>query len=100
MPAPSGATTLIEAVWRLEAAKIELVDVALRRPSLDEVFLSLTEDSAESSPPGPLADRRDVMTVPTGATAALRRAAVWVLTIDPSCRPCATGGWPPRLLRR
>src|ERR1700752_2075356 len=33
MPAPSGATTLIEAVWRLEAAKIELVDVALRRPS-------------------------------------------------------------------
>ena len=47
MPAPSGATTLIEAVWRLDAAKIELVDIALRRPSLDEVFLSLTEDSAE-----------------------------------------------------
>src|SRR6478672_2767635 len=47
MPAPSGATTLIEAVWRLEAAKIELVDIALRRPSLDEVFLSLTGDSAE-----------------------------------------------------
>jgi ABC-2 type transport system ATP-binding protein len=50
MPAPSGATTLIEAVWRLEAAKIELVDVALRRPSLDEVFLSLTDDSAEPAP--------------------------------------------------
>jgi ABC-2 type transport system ATP-binding protein len=47
---PSGATTLIEAVWRLEAAKIELVDIALRRPSLDEVFLSLTEDSAEPAP--------------------------------------------------
>ena len=49
MPAPSGATTLIEAVWRLDAAKIDLVDVALRRPSLDEVFLSLTKDSVEPS---------------------------------------------------
>jgi ABC-2 type transport system ATP-binding protein len=49
MPAPDGATTLIEAVWRLNAAKIELVDVALRRPSLDEVFFSLTKDSPESS---------------------------------------------------
>jgi len=47
MPAPSGATTLIEAVWRLNAAEIDLVDVALRRPSLDEVFLSLTKDSVE-----------------------------------------------------
>ena len=51
MPAPNGATTLVEAVWRLDAAKIELVDVALRRPSLDEVFLSLTKDSAEPSVP-------------------------------------------------
>lgn len=51
MPAPNGATTLVEAVWRLDAAKIELVDVALRRPSLDEVFLSLTKDSGEPSVP-------------------------------------------------
>jgi ABC-2 type transport system ATP-binding protein len=50
MPAPSGPATLMDAMWRLEAAKIELVDVALRRPSLDEVFLSLTEDSAEPTP--------------------------------------------------
>ena len=49
MPAPNGARTLVEAVWHLDAAKIELVDVALRRPSLDEVFLSLTKDSAEPS---------------------------------------------------
>jgi ABC-2 type transport system ATP-binding protein len=49
MPAPNGASTLIEAVWRLDAAKVGLVDVALRRPSLDEVFLSLTKDSAEPS---------------------------------------------------
>jgi ABC-2 type transport system ATP-binding protein len=49
MPAPKGASTLIEAVWRLDAANIDLVDVALRRPSLDEVFLSLTEDSVVPS---------------------------------------------------
>ena len=46
IPAPSGANTLIEAMWRLNAANIDLVDVALRRPSLDDVFLSLTKDSA------------------------------------------------------
>lgn len=46
MPAPHGADTLIEAVWRLAAASIEVADIALRRPSLDDVFLALTEDSA------------------------------------------------------
>jgi ABC-2 type transport system ATP-binding protein len=46
MPAPRGADTLIEAVWRLDSARIELADIALRRPSLDDVFLSLTKDSA------------------------------------------------------
>ena len=51
MPAPNGATTLVEAVWRLDTAKIELVDVALRRPSLDEVFLSLTKGSGAPSVP-------------------------------------------------
>ena len=47
LPAPDGAQTLIEAVWWLDAAKIEVVDIALRRPSLDDVFLSLTKGSAE-----------------------------------------------------
>ncbi len=42
MPAPDGANTLVQALWRLSAANIELVDVALRRPSLDDVFLALT----------------------------------------------------------
>jgi ABC-2 type transport system ATP-binding protein len=49
MPAPGGAATLIEAVWRLDAANIDVVDIALRRPSLDDVFLALTKDSAEAS---------------------------------------------------
>jgi ABC-2 type transport system ATP-binding protein len=46
MPAPRGVNTLVQALWRLDAANIELADIALRRPSLDEVFLSLTRDPA------------------------------------------------------
>jgi ABC-2 type transport system ATP-binding protein len=42
VPAPDGARTLAEALRRLDFAGIELVDIALRRPSLDDVFLSLT----------------------------------------------------------
>jgi ABC-2 type transport system ATP-binding protein len=53
VPAPGGANTLVEALSRLSAANIELADIALRRPSLDDVFLSLTDlptarDSHES----------------------------------------------------
>jgi ABC-2 type transport system ATP-binding protein len=48
MPAPQGPNTLLEALYHLNAAKIELLDIALRRPSLDEVFLALTsEDSGD-----------------------------------------------------
>ena len=42
MPAPDGANTLIAALNLITAADIELQDIALRRPSLDEVFLQLT----------------------------------------------------------
>lgn len=42
MPAPEGPNTLGAALSRLNAAGIELADIALRRPSLDDVFLSLT----------------------------------------------------------
>ena len=45
MPAPDGPTTLGAALVRLEAANIALADIALRRPSLDDVFLSLTGDA-------------------------------------------------------
>ncbi|WP_040794830.1 daunorubicin resistance protein DrrA family ABC transporter ATP-binding protein [Nocardia higoensis] len=47
IPAPDGAKTLAEALRRLDAADIELVDIALRRPSLDEVFLHLTGHPTE-----------------------------------------------------
>lgn len=42
MPAPDGANTLMAALNLISAAGIELQDIALRRPSLDEVFLQLT----------------------------------------------------------
>lgn len=45
MPAPGGASVLVEALSRLNAANIDLADIALRKPSLDDVFLSLTADS-------------------------------------------------------
>jgi ABC-2 type transport system ATP-binding protein len=49
MPAPDGAGTLIEAVGRLAAANLDVADVALRRPSLDDVFLALTGDPARNN---------------------------------------------------
>ncbi|MGW0250446.1 ATP-binding cassette domain-containing protein [Nocardia goodfellowii] len=42
IPAPDGAKILAEALRRLDDAGVELVDIALRRPSLDDVFLQLT----------------------------------------------------------
>ena len=42
LPAPAGARTLRAALGRLEDAGILPVDAALRRPTLDEVFLTLT----------------------------------------------------------
>lgn len=40
--APNGANTLTDIVVRLESANIPLADISLRRPSLDDVFFSLT----------------------------------------------------------
>jgi ABC-2 type transport system ATP-binding protein len=42
LPAPAGARTLRDALGRLDAAGITPVDAALRKPTLDEVFLTLT----------------------------------------------------------
>jgi len=42
IPVSGGAAVLTDALRRLDAAQIELADVGLRRPTLDDVFLSLT----------------------------------------------------------
>jgi len=49
VPAPGGAVTLSEALDRINTAGIELIDIALRRPSLDEVFIQLTKPVEEVS---------------------------------------------------
>lgn len=42
IPAPDAAATMALALERLQSADIALADIALRRPSLDDVFLALT----------------------------------------------------------
>jgi ABC-2 type transport system ATP-binding protein len=48
-PVTGGAAVLVEALRRLDAAEIVLQDVALRRPTLDDVFLTLTGHHTEES---------------------------------------------------
>lgn len=47
LPVSDGSKSLLEAVRRLDEAKIEIEDIALRRPTLDDVFLSLTGHIAQ-----------------------------------------------------
>jgi ABC-2 type transport system ATP-binding protein len=42
VPAPQGVATLSEVFRRMDELDVELLDISLRRPSLDEVFLHLT----------------------------------------------------------
>jgi ABC-2 type transport system ATP-binding protein len=42
VPAPDGAATLTEVLRRVERLGVELIDISLRKPSLDEVFLHLS----------------------------------------------------------
>ena len=44
-----GTATLTEAVRRLDSAGIRIADVALHRPTLDDVFLALTGHAAEEA---------------------------------------------------
>jgi ABC-2 type transport system ATP-binding protein len=46
VPAPDGLASLSEVFRRIEALGIEVGDIALRKPSLDEVFFTLTSRDA------------------------------------------------------
>ncbi|MDQ2797486.1 MAG: DUF4162 domain-containing protein, partial [Actinomycetota bacterium] len=46
-PVSGGAVVLTEALRHLDTAGVALHDVALRRPTLDDVFLTLTGHAAE-----------------------------------------------------
>jgi ABC-2 type transport system ATP-binding protein len=48
LPVDGGAGSLVEVVRRLDDAGIKVVDITLRRPSLDDVFLALTGHTAAS----------------------------------------------------
>ncbi len=47
IPVTGGADVLREALTRLEGSPITIVDVGLRRPDLDDVFMTLTGHAAE-----------------------------------------------------
>ena len=49
MPVSGGARVLTEALRRLDAAQIGVDDVGLRRPTLDDVFLSFTGHATEET---------------------------------------------------
>jgi ABC-2 type transport system ATP-binding protein len=46
-PIKGGSETLVEALRRLDGAGVKVLDVGLRRPTLDDVFLTLTGHAAE-----------------------------------------------------
>ncbi|MGN6245697.1 MAG: ATP-binding cassette domain-containing protein [Motilibacteraceae bacterium] len=47
LPVTGGAQTLVEVVRRLDTEGIAVLDIGLRRPTLDDVFLTLTGHAAE-----------------------------------------------------
>jgi ABC-2 type transport system ATP-binding protein len=49
VPVSGGAAALAEALRRLAEAGVALEDVGLRRPTLDEVFLTLTGHASEET---------------------------------------------------
>ncbi len=46
-PVSGGSGVLVEVLRRLDAVSVKVLDVALRRPTLDDVFLTLTGHGAE-----------------------------------------------------
>jgi ABC-2 type transport system ATP-binding protein len=48
-PVRGGSRSLMDAVRLLDAGTIDVADIALRRPTLDDVFLSLTGHAAEEA---------------------------------------------------
>jgi len=51
IPVTAGASALVDAVRALDGAGLRVADLGLRRPSLDDVFLSLTGHLAEEPRP-------------------------------------------------
>jgi ABC-2 type transport system ATP-binding protein len=52
LPVTGGTETLAEALRRLDGTSVQVLDVGLRRPDLDDVFLTLTGHAAEDAANG------------------------------------------------
>jgi ABC-2 type transport system ATP-binding protein len=61
VPVTGGASVLADALRRLDAMRIRVDDVGLRRPTLDDVFLTLTGHSAEQPAEDAAADELEEM---------------------------------------
>jgi ABC-2 type transport system ATP-binding protein len=79
-PVAGGAGVLMQLLRRLDMAEVAVLDIGLRRPTLDDVFLSLTGHTAE--PGAPAAETADA---PLGAVAA---------STDPDRQDRGDGGSP------
>ncbi len=49
-PVSGGVSVLVDALRALDAAQVEVLDAGVRRPTLDDVFLTLTGHAAEETP--------------------------------------------------
>jgi ABC-2 type transport system ATP-binding protein len=65
VPVSGGSRLLATVIRDLDSAGVQLDDLALRRPTLDDVFLTLTGHAAEETPAAPGADRADRASQPT-----------------------------------
>ncbi|MFJ8965774.1 ATP-binding cassette domain-containing protein [Lentzea sp. NPDC102401] len=52
VPVTGGSSVLMEAIRRLDAESVKVLDIGLRRPTLDDVFLALTGHVADDSVQG------------------------------------------------
>jgi len=69
VPVSGGTGVLVDALRRLDTAQISLDDVGVRRPTLDDVFLSLTGKPAEES------EEQDESSAPAGRSGRTRSEA-------------------------
>ena len=58
LPVTTGTTALVEAVRMLGDAGVTVQDIGIRRPTLDDAFLSLTGHRAEESTDGTAEEQR------------------------------------------
>lgn len=94
VPVSDGSQALVSAVGRLAEYRVEIHDVGLRRPSLDDVFLTLTGHEAEEDPTGNT-DGTDGARAVAGAGATRSETSVAANGAGPEhtpAKPAATEG--------